>query len=191
MHYFITYVKKTGKITGMFRASSAEVLPDPPSPEEAIAEVVEKAHLEAIADVDAMEYSIAGTVSKGKVDTVELEPRFRGSVTLSTDAQDRDGDGKPELPADGKTSATVRATLQDRKGKPLTNYPDPVRFRVTRGTLGQREVKAKKGVAETAVASSVETTECEVTATAPGLKPGRLTLEFIPVDEFRAISGSH
>ena len=184
MHHFVTYIKETGQITGTFRASTAEMLPYPPSPDQSIAEVTDPEQTKQLSGLRPREEKVAGAVKDGKVD-LRLESHFKGRIVLTTDAPDRDGDQAPELPADGHTAAALKVRLTSLDGKPLAEAV-PIRFTTTRGALSRRMVEAVKGAASIKLTAATETTRARVTASAPGFRPATLTFEFIPVEEYQA-----
>jgi hypothetical protein len=186
MYDFAIYDKRTGNITGHFSASSNELLPNPLSEHEAFAEVVAPEHREVLANARSAQHVARGTVKDGAVAELRSEPRMAGRLVLSVNATDRDGDGRPELPADGKATTTIRAEAVDNDGKPVKRA-QRVRFEVSRGTLARRDATTKGGAAEVQLTSTVETTECRVLATAKGFESFPLVLEFIPPDEFKEL----
>lgn len=109
---------------------------------------------------------------------LKLEPPI---IELTTDAQDTDGDGLPEIPADGESKATITATIKDAEGKVLTRVKKPVTFRTTRGILSARNVTPTRGEANVTLTSILETVTATVTATAEGCRPTRFSIEFLPV----------
>lgn len=187
MHFFVTYNKKTGDITGHFKASTAEFLPEPQTPEQGILEVTERNQIESIASIDPWRHRIEGKVKESKIEDLRIQPRFQGKIVLSTDAEDRDGDGLPELPADGSTSTKVRASIYDPRERLVTEKPVKVKFRVSRGTISRREVQTEDGVADVEFTSAAETTQSRIIATATALESDAMLFEFIPVEEFQRL----
>ncbi len=185
MHHFITYLKRTGEVTGSFTASTNELLPNPPSPEHAIAEVTDPDQIKALVARNPRLHKVSGATKKGAIERLQLEPRFQGKVVLTTDAPDYDGDGLPELPADGRSSATLKVSLADSGGKPVGAAVE-VSFTTTRGALARRRAETTEGKTQIAFTSAAETTRAHVKATAPGFEPASLMFEFIPVEEYQA-----
>ncbi len=103
-------------------------------------------------------------------------------IHLTTDAQDADGDGLPELLADGTSKAIIMAELKDVQGN-LLEQDLMLTFRTTGGSLSARKVMAKGGKATVALTSSVETISITVSASAEGVKDGSLAFECIPPEE--------
>jgi hypothetical protein len=100
-------------------------------------------------------------------------------IVLTTTARDDDGDGVSEIPADGKSKAALRVTLQDVKGIALKKSVE-VSFRVTAGSISQRTVKTEGGKATVQLTASQETVTAVIYAFAEGFTPASLTLEFVP-----------
>ena len=188
MYYFVTYNKKTGAITGFFRQSTNEFLPEPPSSEEDYIEVTGPKNLKALKNMDPRQERIEGHVKRKKIQGFKIQPRFEGRIELTTDALDRDGDGLPELPADGKTTARLKAHIKDLKGRTRKKETAAVRFQVSRGAIAQRMVESRNGVAEVIFTAAAETTEAQVMATAEGYEGDALIFEFIPPDEFQLLA---
>ena len=106
-------------------------------------------------------------------------PGFAGTITLTTTAEDADGDGLPELPANGRSQATVTATLRDIEGREI-HEPIDVRFRTSAGTLSRRTVRTENGLATVRLTASRETVLVSVRAFAAGFESASLDLEFVP-----------
>ena len=100
-------------------------------------------------------------------------------IKMETDAADADGDGRPEVPADGVTAATITAWVADSPDKPLREGLE-VHFRTTRGILSARSAPLRGGKATVRLTSSLETVSVGVYASAEGCRPAALYLEFIP-----------
>jgi hypothetical protein len=109
---------------------------------------------------------------------MEKMPPLLAEIVLTTTALDIDGDGVPEVPADGKSAASVRVSLLDAKGMTLMKSVE-VHFRTTAGTLSQREVMTDRGKATVELISSRETVTAFVYAFAEGFKPDYLKFEFV------------
>lgn len=188
MKYFITYNKKTGEILRVARASGPEAMPDPITKEEAHLEVSEESHIEKIASLNLREFKLKGKVDNGKIEDLEGESIFDGKIKLTTDAKDKDKDGKPELPADGTSSARIMAGIYDIKGKPVKNKTINIQFEISRGSMSKRMAETKNGIAEVELTSSKDTTLCRVIAKAKGFKSDSLIFEFIPEEEFKLLA---
>jgi hypothetical protein len=94
-------------------------------------------------------------------------------LQLSTEAGDSDHDGIPDLPADGVSVAAITAKTSDGHDVEIT-------FRTTRGALNRRSAATEEGEASVELRAATETVAVTVTATAPGYRPGRLDMEFVP-----------
>jgi hypothetical protein len=103
------------------------------------------------------------------------------AIQLSSDAPDTDGDGTPELPADGQSAVTITAELREAgfQGKRIVRDV-PLVLKTTAGTLSQRFVLAQKGIATVTLTTSRETVAVTVTASAEGFTAGSLTFELLP-----------
>lgn len=187
MYDFVTFNKKTGEITGYFRYSTNELLPEPRSPDEENLEVIDAKEIELLRGMDPRTMRPRGKVNGGKVQTLNAESIFRGRIELSCDLPDRDGNGVPELPADGEAVTLIRATLLGASNEVLTKEAATIRFRVDRGLLSHRQVNTEKGVAEVGLRSVPETVHIRVIAAAEGFEQANLELEIIPVEEYIAL----
>jgi len=112
---------------------------------------------------------------------VERKPTLP-KIYLTTNAQDTDGDGLPELPADAKSKATITVEVRDAKGD-IVPKDFILTFRTTGGTLSARRVEAKAGTAAVELTSTVETITVTVSVSAEGTQSGSLTFEFMPPEE--------
>lgn len=100
-------------------------------------------------------------------------------LVLTTTAKDLDGDGMPEIKADGRSTASLTATAMTRTGEKI-NAPIAVTFRTTAGRLEHRTVVAKNGVAASRLTAGRETVMVHVTASAVGYDSASLFLELVP-----------
>jgi hypothetical protein len=189
MYHFVQYDKKKRVITGYLRSSSDELIPKPSSPDEEYVPVTDAEQAEQLSRMNPMTSRLGGEVSGGKV-KLKLESLFHGEIKLTCDLPDGDGDGLPELPADGRSVARIKATLYGDDGKVVTSGASAIRFQVSRGSVSRREVKAAKGVAEVEVRSVAETVRIRVTASAAGFKSATLEIETIPEEEYQSLAGS-
>jgi hypothetical protein len=190
MHRFVRYNKKTGEITSTFTSSSNEFVPEPLSEDEANLEVTDEKQLKTLVDLDPRQERLRGTVDGGHIRRMQSEPVFTGRVELTADLEDHDGDGIGEAPADGEHVIALRATLEISGKKRRAEQPVTVRFRTSRGTLSRRAVEAHEGAAEVELRAIDETTRADITATAEGFEIGNLVIEFIPVEEYHALTES-
>jgi hypothetical protein len=101
-------------------------------------------------------------------------------IVLNTSAKDTDGDGFPELPADGKSKAEITATLYDALGTVVDEQVE-VTFRTSAGVLFARWVNTKKGEAKVTLTAGNETVMASVSASAEGFEPASIEFEFLPV----------
>lgn len=187
MHDFIRYEIASGRIVGHFRVSDAEYAPRPP---EGCAHV-ELTDPEAAARIQTLDYgrfSLGGLVRDGVIESIDVVPRYTGHIELTSDLEDRDGDGVVELPADGAAEATITARLVGSDGRPVKGDV-AVSFQVSRGVLSSRQVQAEAGVALVTVRSIAETVVVRVTASAPDFQRGTLDIEIIPPAEFAELRG--
>ena len=188
MYHFLKYNKKTGMLIGSCKASSIDCLPNSLIPEEAYLEITEKKDIETINAMNFRKERLKGKISKNKIEQLKVEPIFQGKIELSTDAVDADNDGIPELPADGKTSAELRATILDLHGNIMTKKPILTKFQISRGIVSKREEQTINGIAVVQLTSSIETTQTEITVSAPGFQSDTIIIEFIPVEEFQMLN---
>lgn len=170
---------------GLCKVSGSDSLPKPRTPEEAFLEVTKKSHIESIASIDYRKQRIKGKVKDDKIKELKVESLFQGQIKLTTDAKDRDGDGIPELPADGSSTAKIKANIYNLQGRVMKGKSVKVRFRVSRGAISMREGQTKDGVVEVELMSSVETTQSRIIATADAFESDAMIFEFIPVKEFQ------
>ncbi|MCB0521307.1 MAG: Ig-like domain-containing protein [Lewinellaceae bacterium] len=116
--------------------------------------------------------------SKGvPVDVVRKSQPDR--LNLETDAKDTDGDGMPELPADGKSKATINIDIKNPKGN-LVKDETTILISTTAGALSDRRITTKTGKAKLTLTASHETVTATVTAKAEGMAEASLTFEFMP-----------
>ena len=186
LHDFVYFDKRTGAITGRFRTSTPDLLPKPLSPHEGQAPVTDPEHMKLLtSEARGRRPVLEGKVVEGRITSLKVLERASRTIRLDSDLPDNDGDGVPELPADGQTVARIKATLEGGPGKEH-GAPQVVRFRVTHGALSRRTVEVRAGVAEVDLRSSQETVQVRLTAAAEGYEPAALLLEFIPEEEFAA-----
>jgi len=103
-------------------------------------------------------------------------------IELSVDAPDHDGDGIPEMKADGKSNVTITASIRDEEGKVLTKAANNIHFLTTGGVLSDRIVKCKNGVAKTSLQSVKETLTPTITAFSAGVQKGEIKVEVVHPD---------
>jgi len=100
-------------------------------------------------------------------------------LKISSTATDEDGDGLPELKANGKDSATITVEATRPDGTPVAE-PLPVTFRTTAGRLSARVVELEEGKASVQLTAGRETVAVTITAFVPGFLDARLDLELVP-----------
>jgi len=110
---------------------------------------------------------------------VGIERKRIPKIHLTTDAVDTDGDGLPELPADGQSHTTIRAEIKTHQGQLVTEELS-LEFRTTGGTLSARKVTTTTGQASIELTSSIETIQITVTVSAEGFTEASLSFEFMP-----------
>lgn len=114
---------------------------------------------------------------KGVPVGIEYKPALK--IELSTDAEDSDGDGMPELKADGKSTARIDIQLMDGI-KPAKKEAD-LKVSTTGGRLSARMIRTNKsGKASVELQSISETITITVTVSGEGLHTERLTFELMP-----------
>jgi hypothetical protein len=138
---------------------------------------LDRTNLESVHFADDARYLVYGPQNwrlrrdeNGAVTGIERLP----FLALTCDAADSDGDGIPDLPAEGSSVAHVTAKTSDGGDVDVT-------FRTTRGSLGRRSVHTAQGSAVVELRAATETVAAVVNATAQGYRPGKLHLEFVPV----------
>ena len=109
----------------------------------------------------------------------EKRPVLLPRIVLTTTAKDTDGDGVPEIPADGKSKRNLSVCLRDSKGA-LIKKSVEVNLQTTAGTISQRKVATKDGMATVQLTASQETVTAVVYACADGFAPACLTFECVP-----------
>ena len=114
---------------------------------------------------------------KGVPVGIEHKPTL--TLKLSTTLKDEDGDGMPELKADGKSLAPI--TVQILDGQKPKRSTVKVKLSTTGGRLDQRILDFKNSSKATVNLQSVtETITIEVTATAEGMHSDSITFELMP-----------
>lgn len=107
----------------------------------------------------------------GAVVGIEHNPPVR----LTCDLPDTDGDGRPELLADGQSIATITATLAEPEAGVA------VSFEVNRGLLSHKTATTDEtGAATVRLRSIAETVLIRVKANADGHRATELRLELVP-----------
>jgi hypothetical protein len=182
----IVFEKKTNKLVGV----ASKVFDSGSWREPEIGELYPDANLNELTCIyvqDSPEYYLEPdawqlTLNENSVPIgVERKPTLP-KINLTTNAQDTDGDGLPELPADARSRATITAEVKDASGN-IVNKEFILNFRTTGGTLSARRVEAKRGTATVELTSTVETIAVTVSASAEGTQSGSLTFELMPPEE--------
>ena len=138
----------------------------------------------AIVVKDSPKYSMDPTAwrfstnEKGEVTGIERKPS-PPKISLSTDAKDTDGDGLPELKADGKSKATIAIEIHNPKGE-LVKKAVKLRINTTSGRLSARRLTTKSGTASVELTSSLDTVTVTVSVEADEMETKQLTFELMP-----------
>ncbi len=133
---------------------------------------------------DNIKYALAPDEWQFKLDNkgvpVDIERKPQpNKLILSTDAKDTDGDGMPELPADGESKATINIDIKNAKGN-LIKEETTLLISTTGGALSDRRITTKTGKAKLTLTASRETVTVTVTAAAEGMADASLTFELMP-----------
>jgi len=126
-------------------------------------------------DPNAWQFS---TNDKGEVTGIERKPT-PPKITLSTKAKDTDGDGLPELNADGKSKATIDIDIRNTKGE-LHKKTVNLRLRTTGGRLSARRITTKNGTASVDLTAGMDTVTVTVSVEADEMETQQLTFELMP-----------
>ncbi|MGB8698138.1 MAG: Ig-like domain-containing protein, partial [Thermosynechococcaceae cyanobacterium] len=101
-------------------------------------------------------------------DAIGIEPKAKPpQIHLTTTALDTDGDGYPELKADGVSRALITAEIKRATGELVLDNV-LLNFRTTGGSLSSRRVTTQSGNATVELTASLETVLVTVTASAEG-----------------------
>jgi hypothetical protein len=98
---------------------------------------------------------------------------------LSTTAVDTDGDGLPELIADGEDTATITIEVKNSQGERV-QADFPLTLKTTGGRLSARRIVAQGGQATVELTASVETVSVTVSVSGEGVQDSSISLEFMP-----------
>ncbi|XHS77629.1 hypothetical protein ACFJGW_18175 [Burkholderiaceae bacterium UC74_6] len=190
MPHYLSYEKKSGAVTGYLKFSSEDINPVPRSDDEAYVMVSSPEHIDMVARLSPVASRLHVRIEGNELRSLKAEPAFAGSIVLSCDLPDLDGDGRPELPADGSGVAHIRAQLLGNDKKPVKVDGLRMDFRVTRGRLSHRQVTVHGAEAAVELHSAAETVATRITASASGFAAGVLTLEFVPAEEYKELQKS-
>jgi hypothetical protein len=148
---------ETGKVV-----STATKVANPNALQAAGYTVVESELSMGIGDVEVKAFTSKPVIV---AKTVRVLPRIVMSVS-------------PEmLPADGKSKASLKVSLEDEKGAPLKKAIE-VGFQTTAGTMSQRSVKTSGGKATVSLTAASEPGTARVVAVAQGYAAAVLTMVF-------------
>jgi hypothetical protein len=132
--------------------------------------------------------------SKGNPKDLEEIDQLRFEIT--TNAQDKDGDGMPEILVTEDISNRSRTwencvlRVQLMEGNKKSSKVVDLRLNTSSGTLDNKVLKTNnKGFAETNIRSGTDTVIITVTANAEGVQEGILQLEVLPVKDFETFHG--
>lgn len=190
MTHYVSYDASTGEVTGYVRSSTPITLV-PRDPGEGYAEATDEDQVRELQQLSPQRSVLRGQVAGGLLTGLRAEQRYTGRLALSCDRPDLDGDGRPELAADGRMQATIVATVLDDAGEPVDATGTEITFRVTRGRLSARRAACTGAEAEVTLRSVTETVTARVTATAEGLLEASLDLEFVPAGELQELRTTH
>ncbi len=109
---------------------------------------------------------------------VERKPK-PPQIELTTTAIDADGDGLPELVADGQSKATITIAIKDSNGQ-LVAEETPLSLSTTGGSLSARRLSTSNGQATVEFTASMETVTATVTVESDRAKSAAITFEFMP-----------
>lgn len=110
---------------------------------------------------------------------IGLEHKPKLSIKLSSSLPDEDGDGMPELKADGKSLAPIVIQILD--GQKPKKTTAKIKVSTTGGRLNQRIIEFKNSSKATVNLQSVtETITITVTATAEDMHSDSITFELMP-----------
>ena len=179
----IVFEKKTNRLVG----TAAQVFDNGRWREPTIEELYPGTDLTKLGFIhveDSIKYALDPEAWQFKLDKdgipigAERKPALP-RIHLSTNAADTDGDGLPELAADGSSKARITVEVKDERDK-LVKRDFTVTLKTTAGTLSSRRVQAKGGKAALELTSSLETVTATVTASGEGLRAAEVTFEFMP-----------
>jgi hypothetical protein len=116
--------------------------------------------------------------AKGEVTGIERKP-IPGKISLTTDAKDTDGDGLPELKADGTSKARINIEIHNAKGD-LVKKSTALRVSTTGGRLSARRITTKTGTASVDLTSTLDTVTLTVSVEADDMETQQLIFELMP-----------
>jgi hypothetical protein len=145
----------------------------------------------AFADVDFGDRPLAGfqfdadsrtVVAREDWNPPEVGVRLELTVTTATRSPIDDA---PELPANGKSEATIvvqKRALDSDRALNGVSHNNVLTIRTTAGTLSERQLSLRRGRAKFKLRSSTETVVAEVRVSADGIDdPVSVRIEFAPV----------
>jgi hypothetical protein len=126
----------------------------------------------------------------------DLEPLDVLRFEITTNAQDKDGDGTPEILVTQDISNRSRSwencvlKVQLMEGDKKSNKVVDLRLNTSSGTLDNKVLKTNsKGFAETNIRSGTDTVIITISASAEGVQEGILQIEVLPVKDFETFHG--
>jgi hypothetical protein len=112
------------------------------------------------------------------------ETNVRLDLTVTT-ATRSPIDDSPELPADGTTEATIvvqKRTVDSDRALTAASHNNLLTIRTTAGTLSDRQMPLRRGLATFTLRSSTETVVAELRVAAEGIaEPALARIEFAPL----------
>lgn len=128
-------------------------------------------------DPNAWQFSVN---DKGEVTGIERKPQ-PPKISLSTNAKDTDGDGLPELKADGISKATIDIAIRNPTTKAdLYKKPVALRINTTGGRLSERRLTTKTGTASVELTATTDTVTITVSVEADDMETQQIVFELMP-----------
>lgn len=114
----------------------------------------------------------------GEAIGIERRPNLP-KIHLTTNAVDTDGDGLPEIIADGKSKATITIEVKNSQGEHVSDNIN-LSLKTTGGTLSARRLSVSGGQATVELTSSLETVSVVVEVSGEDIQGASLAFEFMP-----------
>ena len=134
--------------------------------------------IESSLELPLSDVEVTGFPNKPKLIEKKQAARMP-TINLKSNAKDTDGDGIPELPADGQSKATITASIKDASGK-LQRKSLELFITTSAGALSARRIKTRDGKASFELTSSHDTVLATVNVSAQGYDAEFLQFEFMP-----------